>query len=275
MFAAPLGTGSAGNCHFVESGSTRILVDCGFGIRQTEKRLRQLGRSLDDVTAIVLTHEHHDHIRGVEKIAAKYEIPVYLTRGTRIAGGLEDAEIESVIIENDGSFRIGDIEIHAKRVIHDAADPACYVLEGGDGTRVGLLTDVGWVDPSVSRHLEGCDALFFESNHDLDMLREGTYPWALKRRIMSNVGHLSNDDSMRALERIVGAETKALCLIHLSQRNNHESIVKKMVRELMELLGSPAIDVSISRQTEPGELIEVHRRGAVAAATAPQMRLFG
>src|SRR5688572_23443764 len=215
MLIAPLSSGSAGNAYWFESDGTAILVDAGLGPRETKKRLEIVGRGIENLKAIVVTHEHYDHIRGAEKIARK--------------------------------------------TIHDAADPACFVVEARDGTRVGIASDLGYVNREVLTHLTGCDGLFFESNHDLDMLRLGTYPWSLKRRIMSRYGHLSNDDSVNAVQRLLGAELKTLCMIHLSQKNNHESIVREMCTRLLKRTGA-SIDFAIARQFEPTGVFDVARR---------------
>ncbi|HEX9982278.1 MAG TPA: MBL fold metallo-hydrolase [Thermoanaerobaculia bacterium] len=259
MIVAPLGSGSAGNSYYFESDGTAILVDAGLGPRETKKRLAAVGREIESVRAIVLTHEHSDHLYGAEKIARKYEIPIYLTKGTLAASRIDEQETKTVVFQNDTSFTIGELQVHARRTIHDAADPACFVIESRDGARVGLASDLGYVDDPVLEHLSHCDGLFFESNHDLDMLRMGTYPWSLKRRIMSRFGHLSNDDSMSAVQRLIGAELKTLCLIHLSQKNNHESIVRDMVTRVVKRTGAH-LDVGIAKQFEPTGLFEIGRR---------------
>lgn len=268
MLVASLGSGSAGNCCLFEADGTRILVDAGFGLRQTQQRLKILGRELSEITAIIITHEHGDHVHGAAKIAAKFEIPIYATRGTLDAAGLDSSELPAHPFENNTSFRIGELEIHARRIIHDASDPSCFVIESGDGTRAGIASDLGVVDDPVLEHLRGCDVLLFEANHDLDMLRSGSYPWSLKRRILSRHGHLSNEDSMSALARIVGEATRHLCLIHLSERNNHESIVRAHAEELRATVGSE-IAVSVAGQHAPIPPIEVTRRSGKG-----QMRLF-
>ncbi len=275
MLISPLGTGSSGNSHFIESDGTRILVDAGFGIRTTQKRLEQIGRSIETIDAIVLTHEHSDHIKGVASIAKKYSVPVYATRGTLDGTALDEREIRVVEIRNGTSFRIGELEIHARATSHDAFDPTCYVVEAVDGTRVGVATDLGFVDPGVVKHLQGCDALFFEANHDVDLLRRGSYPWVLKRRILSRVGHLSNDDSMAALKRILCERLQILTLIHLSRENNHESIVREMTHEMLDRLGVK-LDVRISKQDSPAPLQEISRSPLPAAAPRPyrQLSLF-
>lgn len=259
MLVAPLSSGSAGNAYWFESDGTAILVDAGIGPRDTKKRLALLGRDVERLSAIVVTHEHYDHIRGAEKIARKYEVPIYLTRGTLDASKLDTTDLKTVVFENDTSFAIGELQVHACKTIHDAADPSCFVVEARDGTRVGIASDLGTVNTEVIRHLSGCDGLFFESNHDLDMLRMGSYPWSLKRRIMSRFGHLSNDDSVHAVQRLLGADLKTLCMIHLSQKNNAESIVREMCTRLLRRTGA-SIEFSIAKQFEPTGLFDVARR---------------
>lgn len=272
MFVAPLGSGSAGNAYWFESDGTAILVDAGFGPRDTKTRLEAVGRDILNLKAIVLTHEHYDHIRGAEKIARKYQIPLYLTKGTLDASDVDPIETPTVVFQNNTTFQIGELLVHARRTIHDAADPACFVVEARDGTRVGLASDLGYVDEPVLRHLSKCDGLFFEANHDLDMLRMGTYPWSLKRRIMSRFGHLSNDDAVRAVQKMMGAELKTLCMIHLSQKNNSESIVRDMCSALLHRTGA-SIDFSIAGQSTPTGIVDVSRRRARRAVEG-QMSLF-
>ncbi len=272
MIVAPLSSGSAGNAYWFESDGTAILVDAGIGPRDTKKRLESMGRDITALAAIVVTHEHYDHIRGAEKIARKYEVPIYLTKGTLDGSRIDVEETKVVVFENDTSFTIGELQLHACKTIHDAADPACFVVEARDGTRVGLASDLGYVNPAVMQHLSGCDGLFFESNHDLDMLRMGSYPWSLKRRIMSRFGHLSNDDSLSAVQRLLGAELKTLCMIHLSQKNNHESIVRDMCTRLLRRTGA-SLEFAIAKQFEPTGLFDIARRRQ-RVAPAGQLSLF-
>lgn len=259
MIVAPLSSGSAGNAYWFESDGTAILVDAGLGPRETKKRLASVGREIEYLSAIVITHEHYDHIRGAESIARKYGVPIYLTRGTLDASTIDTTETKIVVFENDSHFVIGELQVHARRTIHDAADPACFVIEARDGTRVGIASDLGHVNREVLDHLTGCDGLFFEANHDLDMLRSGTYPWSLKRRIMSRFGHLSNDDSVSAVQRLLGADLKTLCMIHLSQKNNHESIVRDMCTRLLRRTGA-SIELAIARQFEATGVFDVARQ---------------
>lgn len=276
MIVAPLGSGSAGNSYYFESDGTGILVDAGLGPRETRRRLEQVGRDIQRLRAIVVTHEHYDHIRGAERIARKYGVPIYLTQGTLDASDIDRVETPTVVFRNDSTFTIGELEVHARRTLHDAADPACFVIEARDGTRVGIASDLGYTDEPVIKHLSHCDGLFFESNHDLDMLRMGTYPWSLKRRIMSRFGHLSNDDSMNAVQRMIGADLKTLCLIHLSQKNNHESIVRDMATRMIGRTGAQ-LELSIAQQFQATGLFEIKRRGPRRPVWPPknvQMPLF-
>lgn len=276
MIVAPLGSGSAGNAYYFESDGTSILVDAGFGPREMRKRLEQVGREIEQIRGIVITHEHYDHVRGAESIARKYGIPIYLTQGTLDASNINRADTPTIVFPNNTTFTIGELNVHARRTLHDAADPACFVIEARDGTRIGVASDLGHADATVVTHLSGCDGLLFESNHDLDMLRMGSYPWPLKRRIMSRLGHLSNDDSMSALQRMIGADLKALCLIHLSQKNNHESIVRDMASRMVTKVGAQ-LELTIAKQFEATGRFEITRRGgrrATIAAVNTQMALF-
>ncbi|HET8775891.1 MAG TPA: MBL fold metallo-hydrolase, partial [Thermoanaerobaculia bacterium] len=175
------------------------------------------------------------------------------------ASSIDPTDLNLVLFQNDTSFKIGELQVHARKTIHDAADPSCFVVEARDGTRVGIASDLGYVNREVLTHLSGCDGLFFESNHDLDMLRMGSYPWSLKRRIMSRFGHLSNDDSVHAVQRLLGADLKTLCMIHLSQKNNAESIVREMCTRLLRRTGA-SLEFSIAKQFEPTGLFDVARR---------------
>ncbi len=271
MLVIPLGSGSAGNCHFVESEGTRVLVDCGFGIRETKRRLEAIDRRIEEIDAILISHEHTDHIRGAEAIARKFGIPVHLSRGTLEASRIEPETIPVRTFASRATFRVGEMQIHVCGTSHDAAESVCFVLEARDGARLGVASDMGCVLPEVREHLSGCDALLFEANHDLDMLRNGSYPWSLKRRIMSRFGHLSNDDSMAALRVLIGEELRTLCLIHLSKQNNHESIVRGMATDLIQAMGA-SVDLRVSMQDEPGEPIEIDRR-PLPETRAPQRQL--
>lgn len=274
MRAVSLGSGSGGNCTLIESDGTRVLVDAGFGPRETKRRLEAEGVDIEQVDAILITHEHSDHIHGAESISRKFGIPIHLTQGTLDGTRWRRDGLPLKVFENNHPFQVRDLMVHPRRIIHDAADPACYVLEAVDGARLGIASDLGWVDDPTLRHLRNCDALLFESNHDVDMLRQGSYPWSLKRRILSRFGHLSNDDAISALQRIAGPETRAICLIHLSEKNNHDSIVRAMALEMIEKLGA-GIELTIAEQKQ-SHVVEIGaRRSPPPPAAGPrQLSLF-
>ena len=199
-------------------------------------------------------------------------MPIYLTQGTLNSSRIDPIETRVIIFQNNTTFEIGELAVHAQRTIHDATDPACFVIEARDGTRVGIASDLGYTDAPVIGHLRDCDGLFFESNHDLDMLRLGTYPWSLKRRIMSRFGHLSNDDSIIALQRMLSADTKTLCMIHLSEKNNTEGIVREVTTRMIDRMGAQ-LEFAIAKQAMPTKKFDIRRR-SVRRAVEGQMALF-
>ena len=220
MRFASLGSGSEGNGLVVDSGGTRILIDCGFGVRDTKKRLARLGLSPSSLDAILVTHEHADHIGGVPAFAAKYGIPVWATFGTLAVVSERFEGMERVYgFDSHDAFSIGMLEVRPFPVPHDARDPVQFVV--GDGEhRLGILTDIGATTRFVETSLSGCDALVLECNHDLDMLADGDYPWPLKQRITSRFGHLHNEASAALLAALDNTRLKHIVAAHLSQQNN-------------------------------------------------------
>jgi phosphoribosyl 1,2-cyclic phosphodiesterase len=223
---ASLGSGSEGNGLVVEAGTTRVLVDCGFGIRDTVARLARLGLAPGDVTAILVTHEHADHIGGVPVFAARYSIPVWATFGT-LASVAErfDGMTHVYGFDSHERFAIGELEIVPIAVPHDAREPVQYVI--GDGARrVGILTDLGVSTLHVEDCLTGCDALVLECNHDVDMLENGSYSWSLKRRIASRLGHLDNTTAAALLARLDNSKLVHIFAAHLSRENNTQELAR-------------------------------------------------
>ena len=220
MRFASLGSGSEGNGLVVDSGGTRILIDCGFGVRDTKKRLARLGLSPSSLDAILVTHEHADHIGGVPAFAAKYGIPVWATFGTLAVVSERFEGMERVYgFDSHERFAIGALEIQPVTVPHDAREPVQYVI--GDGARrVGVLTDIGISTAHVEACLSGCDALVLECNHDLGMLANGDYPPSLKQRIASRFGHLHNEAAAELLARIDTSRLVHIIAAHLSRENN-------------------------------------------------------
>ncbi len=224
---ASLGSGSSGNCLVVESGKTRVLVDCGLNLTETERRLARLNLSPPDVTAILVTHEHGDHADGVFLFAASHSIPVYLTYGSlqaMPAGKVLDG-VQVRTISGRETFQVQEIQIQPFTVPHDAREPVQFVLGDGD-KRLGVLTDIGVPTPHVEETLSGLDALVLECNYDLDMLWSGPYPKWLKARIAGPLGHLDNRQSERLLGALDRSKLKHVIAAHLSQQNNRPELAR-------------------------------------------------
>jgi phosphoribosyl 1,2-cyclic phosphodiesterase len=220
MRFASLGSGSEGNGLLVVVGHTRVLLDCGFGLQDTVARLARLGVTPEQLSGIVVTHEHGDHISGVARLARKYNLPVWLTHGTlhsqlKAFSGI--AEIRE--IDHQSAFVIGDIEITPYPVPHDAAEPVQFVFSDG-ARRLGVLTDTGCSTAHIEQTLSGCHALVLECNHDVDMLMNGDYPYSLKQRVGGRFGHLNNQESAAILASLDLSRLQHLIAAHLSRKNN-------------------------------------------------------
>jgi len=225
MQFASLGSGSRGNATLVEAGSTLLMVDCGFSCRETERRMARLGRSPDQLTAVLVTHEHGDHIRGVPVLARKYGVPVWLSNGTCLM--LRDDDLPAVQ-RLDGQARIvlGDIEIQPYTVPHDAREPCQFVFEDGHH-RFGMLTDTGRITAHIRACLDACDALLLECKHDPDMLAAGSYSASLKQRVGGPLGHLSNEQAGSLLEKTDTSRLQHIVAAHLSDQNNRPDLARQ------------------------------------------------
>ncbi|MGA7799396.1 MAG: MBL fold metallo-hydrolase [Gammaproteobacteria bacterium] len=217
MRFASLGSGSRGNGTLVEAGATCVLVDCGFSVAEVDRRLQRLGRDPDALAAILVTHEHGDHISGVGRLARRYGIPVWMTAGTLAVYRDERAGVE--IFNGHQAFAIGDLQIHPFPVPHDAREPCQFVFSDG-ARRIGVLTDTGAPTDHIVRCLDGCDALLLECNHDSDMLADGHYPPALKARVGGRFGHLSNAQAAELMGRLDSRSLQHVAAAHLSEKNN-------------------------------------------------------
>jgi len=226
MRFASLGSGSRGNALVVEAGKTRVLLDCGLSVTEVATRLARRGLEVTDVDAIVVTHEHADHIGGVAGLARRYEIPVYLTYGTLAAlDGDRGALGPTTIIDSHMPFAIGDVQLCPFPVPHDAHEPVQFVFSDGN-VRLGVLTDTGSSTPHIERMLSGLDALMLECNHDLAMLARGSYPAVLKQRIAGRFGHLDNDSAAELLGHVDCSRLQHFIAAHLSQQNNTPELVR-------------------------------------------------
>ncbi len=221
MRFSSIGSGSAGNGLLIEQDSTRLLLDCGFGLRDAEQRLARISLTPDQLTGILITHEHEDHAGGVFKLARKYRIPVWLTHGTfrMIERILPTEPLDLRIIDSHSKFNINEIEVTPFPVPHDAREPVQYTFSNGD-KKLGVLTDTGCSTPHIQEMLSCCDALMLECNHDIDMLMNGIYPMSLKQRVSGRLGHLDNIGAANILSKLDNSHLKHIIAAHLSEKNN-------------------------------------------------------
>lgn len=229
---ASVGSGSKGNATLVASEETTLLIDCGFPAREMLSRLDLLDVGVSDIDAILVTHEHSDHVGGVVAVSKAAGAPIFATHGTLTSGKLDGAR-SMVEIESDSEFAIGDIEVSAVTVPHDAKEPVQFVFKQL-AQRVGVLTDLGMVSPHVLRAYEGCDLLLLEFNHDLAMLRRGPYPAALKHRVSGDFGHLNNDQALGMLEAMGDCLPDTVIAGHISQQNNSVDVVASLLSPLIQ-----------------------------------------
>ena len=222
MLVLPLQSGSKGNCYYVESDKTRIIVDAGITLRQARLRLQQHGKNIDDVTDLLITHDHSDHCRHLSTYSKNLNVTVRTTDKTlrAITRNPKYGEVKKAdCFEAGQSVEVGDLTVHSIPTPHDAADGVAYVIENGD-KRIGILTDLGHVFSGLREVLQSLDAVIIESNYDEDMLESGPYPEFLKHRISGTGGHLSNEDSARLIHSADNTRLKWVCLCHLSDENN-------------------------------------------------------
>lgn len=234
MRIATVASGSSGNCVYVGSDNTHVLVDVGISGKRTEMGLNANGISMKDISAILITHEHIDHINGLGVISRKYEIPIYTTEGTAdaIRKNTKLGKIPEdlyVNIESDSPFYIGDLEVCPFNISHDAAQPVAYRFNKGNKS-VAVATDMGKYDDYIVNNLSNLDALLIEANHDVRMLLAGTYPYYLKQRILGEKGHLSNETSGKLINDILHDGLKYIMLGHLSKENNYEDLAYETVK---------------------------------------------
>ncbi len=242
---ASLGSGSKGNALLVESGRTRVLVDCGFGPREMATRLARIGVVPESVDAVLVTHEHADHVGGVARCVARFGWSAYASHGTVAAAGkLADVAVQR--FDSHATFAVGDLEIHPYPVPHDAREPTQFVFSDG-AARLGVLTDAGTITPHIVAMLRECTALVLECNHDPEMLQNGRYPPPLKRRIAGEFGHLDNAAAASLLGEIGAGKLGHVIAAHLSEENNTPALARLA---LATVLGCSADWIGVASQTE-------------------------
>lgn len=239
-----LGSGSRGNATVVEFGQTRLLIDCGFSLRMTEQRLALAGLSARQLSAILVTHEHADHVKGVERLARRYQIPVYMTHGTLHA--LRDFQAPVETVRLDESFTIGELHVEPVAVPHDAREPCQYIFDSGQH-RFGILTDTGNITPWIIERYRGLDGLFLEANYDPHMLANGPYPPSLRARVAGDLGHLSNQQAAGLLAEMDRSSLNHVAIAHISEKNNRPDLA---LEELQSALAGWSGELHLAEQNQ-------------------------
>jgi len=248
---ASLGSGSKGNATLVASSDTLLMIDCGFSMRETIRRLARLELDPVQLDGILVTHEHSDHSSGVAALSRKYQVPVYLTHGTYSSGRCDGAHTYHRFNCQE-SFLIGDIEVQPVAVPHDAREPCQYRLSH-EQRSLGVLTDLGSITPHVVDSFAGCDGLVLEFNHDLQMLQAGSYPYALKRRVSGDWGHLNNHQAADLLAQLGPHDLHHLVVAHVSENNNSRKLAEQALASVL-----PAMDrVTWAEQKEGFAWLEI------------------
>lgn len=257
MRMAVLGSGSGGNATLVQCGSTTVLVDAGLSAKQLVLRMEMLGIQPEQLDAILLTHEHSDHARGVDVLLRQRDIAVYANALTREALGYKmKSKIPWRVFHSDQEFDLGDLNIRAFRIPHDAAEPVGFVLNGL-GTRLGMLSDVGHVTHLIREQLKGSHAIYVEANYDENLLELDTKrPWATKQRISSRHGHLSNNQTATLLSEVACEKLSVVMLSHLSSDCNCPDIATRTISDSLIAAGRENVQVQCAHQTHPTKWIE-------------------
>ncbi|MGI9302550.1 MAG: MBL fold metallo-hydrolase [Gammaproteobacteria bacterium] len=229
---ASLGSGSRGNALLVRGRDTTVLVDCGFSVSQIEQRLARLDLTPGDLDAIVITHEHADHIGGAAPLSCKYDLPVWMTAGT-LAACKDKSFHRCELFHAHAGFALSDLRIKPFPVPHDAREPCQFVFDDGE-YQLGLLTDTGSITPHIVDSLRCCDALLLECNYEPELLEQGPYPWALKQRIKSNYGHLSNGQAAELLRRAEFPRLRTLIGLHISEQNNRPELALAAMSDALQ-----------------------------------------
>ena len=274
MKVCAIASGSSGNCVYVGNGETHLLVDAGISGKRIEQALDSIGTGADRLKGILITHEHSDHIQGIGVLARRYGIPIYGTaetlcgmlKGKTSVGRIPEGLLHEVKPEE--SLWFDAIKVHPHSISHDAANPVCYTFEA-EGKKASLVTDLGMYDDHILEAVKGSEILYLESNHDVNMLMVGAYPYYLKQRILGERGHLSNDSAAKLICEVLHPELKHVILAHLSKENNLPELAYETVRIELQAAatkrGLPMPDLFVAERDVPSKMIEV---------IAEQMELF-
>jgi phosphoribosyl 1,2-cyclic phosphodiesterase len=257
LFFQVLASGSRGNATLVCSDKTRVLVDAGTSCKELKRRLDLTPVQAKSIDAVLITHEHSDHVSAAGTFTRKFNLPAYMTRGTLENMPPGVGQCASVTVFATGRcFAIGDLLIHPFATSHDAGEPAGFIIEN-NGLRLGICTDLGVATNLVKVRLKGCHGLILEANHDVDKLLEGPYPWFLKQRIRSPHGHLSNEDACNLLEAVRQEELRCVVFAHLSETNNHPDLVMESCRKLRLTGQWECVRFELGKQDNPAAAIEL------------------
>ncbi len=263
MKLCSIASGSSGNCIYVGSNNTNLLVDVGVSAKRIECGLKGIDVLPDTIQGILITHEHSDHVKGLGVLARKYNIPIYATYETARAvknikslGDISEELFHS--IHPDQAFSINDIEVEPFSISHDASNPVCYTLQS-EGQKVGIATDLGKYDDYIISKLEESELLYIEANHDVNMLMVGSYPYYLKQRIVGDRGHLSNETSAALISKLIHPKLKHILLAHLSKENNYEELAYETVCCELMSRGSNflADNISVAHRDQPSQMVIV------------------
>lgn len=260
-----IASGSSGNCIYIGSDNTHILIDDGISRKRVVEGLNSIGVAVEDLSAVFVTHEHSDHIDGLSVLLKKCPVPIYASAGT-IEGMLGYSKLKDVdrdlfhVVAPDTDVPVNDLLIHSLHIYHDANEPLAYTVSSGT-KKMGVITDLGHYDDYIVSNLQGMDTLLIEANHDIKMLEAGSYPYYLKRRILGDHGHLSNEASGRLLSCLLHDGMKHVFLGHLSHENNYEELAYETVRLEVNLGENPYkaddFDIQVAKRQCPSALVEI------------------
>lgn len=253
-----LGSGSGGNCAYLETDQTRLLIDAGFSARQIRRRLAALGRSPETLHGVLLTHEHTDHVQGLAVLCAQLQLPIYCNRLTRDAvEHALDCRLDARLFQTGAAFDVGDVHVETFAVPHDAQDPVGFLLRTAAGN-IGFLTDLGHATRLVLERVRPANVLVLETNHDVRLLQDDPRrPWSVKQRILSRHGHLSNDAAAEVVTQILSADLRHLYLGHLSRDCNRPELAHRTVAGRVQALGGAHVRVEVTSQDQSSPTLEL------------------